>query len=154
MYPSSFRRRAISTFILEVGISTFSCSALLALRMRESMSAIGSVSMSSLLPAGLRHARDRALVRELAQADAAKAELFEHGTRTTTAVTPRVVAHPVLLRTLLLDDERCLRHYWSLLSPSPLNGRPMASSSARAWSSVSADVVIVTSRPRTSLTSS
>src|SRR3979411_3170804 len=77
--------------------------------MRESMSAIGSVSMSPLLPAGLRHARDCALMRELAQADAAKAELFEHGTRTTAAVAPRVVAHPVLLRTLLLDDERCLR---------------------------------------------
>src|SRR6266436_2442232 len=110
MYPSSFRRRAISTFIFEVGISTFSCSALLALRMRESMSAIGSVSMSSLLPAGLGHARDRALVRELAQTDAAETELLEHGTRTTAAVAPRVVAHPVFLRTLLLDDERCLRH--------------------------------------------
>src|ERR1700716_3154724 len=74
------------------------------------MSAIGSVSMSSLLPAGLRHARDRALVRELAQADATESELLEYGTRTTAAVTARVVAHPVLLRALLLDDERCLRH--------------------------------------------
>src|SRR5260221_11812498 len=111
MYPSSFRRRAISTFIFEVGISTFSCSALLALRMRESMSAIGSVSMSSLLPAGLRHARDRALVGELAQADAAKAELFENGTRTTTTVQPGVVATPGVLRPLLLARERCLARY-------------------------------------------
>src|ERR1700674_3401234 len=78
--------------------------------MRASMSAIGSVSTSSLLPAGLRHARDCALMRELAQADAAKTELLEHGTRTTTAVAARVVAYPVLLRTFLLDDERCLRH--------------------------------------------
>ena len=38
---------------------------------------------------------------------------------------------------------------YSLLSPSPLNGMPIASSSARAWSSVSAVVVMVTSRPRT-----
>src|SRR3954463_13617566 len=113
MYPSSFRRRAISTFIFEVGIVTCSCSALLALRMRESMSAIGSVSIGS--PARLGHARDRTLVRELAQADAAQAEFLEHGTRTPTAVAPRVVAHAVLLRAALLDDERCLRHYISLL---------------------------------------
>src|SRR5206468_2271756 len=103
----------------------------------------------SLLPAGLRHAGNHALVRELAQADPAEAEFLEHGTRAAAPVAPRVVAHPVLLRALLLDDERRLRHYWSLLSPSPLNGRPMARSSARAWSSVSAVVVIVTSRPRT-----
>jgi hypothetical protein len=38
---------------------------------------------------------------------------------------------------------------YSLLAPSPPNGRPKACSSARAWSSVSALVVIVTSRPRT-----
>src|SRR5438552_14236661 len=104
MYPSSFRRRAISTFTLEVGISTFSCSALLALRMRDSMSAIGSVSTSSLLPAGLGHAGNRALMRELAQADAAEAELLEHGARATATVAPRVVAHPVFLRALLLHD--------------------------------------------------
>src|SRR3954463_5175375 len=100
----------MSTFILEVGITTFSCSALLALRMRASMSAIGSVSTSSLLPAGLRHAGNRALVRELAQADAAETELAEYGTRAAAAVAPRVVAHLVALRALLLDDERCLRH--------------------------------------------
>src|SRR5438105_2592046 len=78
--------------------------------MRASMSAIGSVSTSSLLPAGLGHARNGALMRELAQADAAQPELLEHGTRTTAAVAARVVAHPVFLRALLLDDERCLRH--------------------------------------------
>src|SRR6516162_6790973 len=44
MYPSSLRRRAISTFIRELGMVACSCSALLALRMRVSMSAIGSVS--------------------------------------------------------------------------------------------------------------
>jgi hypothetical protein len=58
----------------------------LALRMRVSMSAIGSVSTASLLPAGLRHAGDHALVRKLAQADAAEAELAENGAGTAAAV--------------------------------------------------------------------
>jgi hypothetical protein len=59
-------------------MSTVSWSALLALRMRVSMSAIGSVCR---LPARFRHAGDRALVRELAQADAAEAELAGHVAR-------------------------------------------------------------------------
>src|SRR5437667_94764 len=89
---------------------TCSCSALLALRMRASMSAIGSVSTFCLLPARLRHARDRALMRELAQADPAQPELAEHGARPPAPIAPAVVAHPVLLRPPLFDDERCLRH--------------------------------------------
>src|SRR4029079_3382856 len=92
--------------------------------MRVSMSAIGSVSTSSLLPAGLRHAGNHALMRELAQADPAKAELLEHGTRPAATVAPRVVAHRVLLRTLLLDDERCLRHL--LVPPLALAGERQA----------------------------
>src|SRR5579884_3873363 len=105
MYPSSLSRRAISTFIFELGISTRSCSALLALRMRVSMSAIGSVSTSFLLPTGLRHAGDGALVRELAQADPAEAELAEHRARAPAAVAACVVAHLELLRPALLHDE-------------------------------------------------
>src|SRR5579875_2655354 len=108
MYPSSLSRRAISTFIFDEGIVARSCSALLALRMRVSMSAIGSVSIRS--PARLRHARDRTLMRELAQADAAQAEFLEHGTRASAPVAPGVVAHLELLRAPLLHDERCLRH--------------------------------------------
>src|SRR3954454_6579824 len=100
----------MSTFIFEVGISNFSCSALLALRRRASMSAIGSVSTSSLLPAGLGHTGNRALMRELAQADAAQAELAEHRAWPAAPVAARIVADAVLLRPLLLDDERCLRH--------------------------------------------
>src|ERR1700757_1636338 len=110
MYPSSLRRRAISTFIFELGMVACSCSALLALRMRVSMSAIGSVSTVSLLPARLRHARDRALVRELPQADPAEAELAEDRARAAAPVAARVVAHFVLLGSPLLDDERSLRH--------------------------------------------
>src|SRR3954463_3798648 len=103
-------RRAISTFIRELGMAACSCSALLALRMRVSMSAMGSVSTCLLLPAGLRHAGNGALVRKLAQADPAKAKLLEHGARAAALVAARVVPHPVLLRSPLLHDERGLGH--------------------------------------------
>src|ERR687886_705372 len=98
MYPSSFRIRAICSLRREVGISTRSCNALFALRMRASMSATGSVNISRL-PAALRHAGNDALVRELAQADPAEAELAEHRARPAAAVAARVVPHLELLRT-------------------------------------------------------
>src|SRR5262245_28570204 len=98
--------RAMPSFRREVGISALSCNALLALRMRASMSATGSVSISTgLLPARLGHARDDALVRELTQADPAEPELAEHGPRAPAAVAARVVPHLVPLRPLLLDPE-------------------------------------------------
>src|SRR5579862_2376909 len=118
----------MSTFILELGIVAWSCSALLALRMRVSMSAIGSVSTVSLLPARLRHAGNRALMGELAQADPAEAELAEDRARPAAPVAARVVPHLELLGSPLLHDERGLRHYCSLLSLSA-NGRPSACSS-------------------------
>src|SRR3954453_15119690 len=111
MYPSSLRRRAISTFIRELGMVACSCSALLALWMLVGMSAFGSVSHLSLLPARLRHAGNRSLVRELAEADPAEAELAEDRARTAAPVTARVVAHLVLLGSPLLHVERGLRHY-------------------------------------------
>src|SRR3954452_14548184 len=94
----------------ECGIDAVSCIALLALRMRVSMSATGSVSISVLLPAALRHAGDDALVGELAQADPAEAELLEHRARTPALVAARVVADLVLRGPRLLDDQRFLRH--------------------------------------------
>src|SRR6187399_695568 len=106
--------RAISSFILEVGIDAESCSARLALRILVSMSAIGSVSTLFLLPARLRHSRDGALVREFAQADPADAELAIDRARTTAPVAARVGPHLVLGLALLLDDERLLGHLLSL----------------------------------------
>src|ERR671926_1731044 len=108
--------RAISSFRREVGISARSCIALLALRIRVSMSATGSVSIARLLPRRLRHAGDHALVRELPQADPAEAELAEDGARAPAAVAPRVGAHLEALRPALLDDEGLLGH--ALLLPS------------------------------------
>src|SRR6478736_929857 len=123
--------RAISTFNFEFGISARSCSALLALRMRVSMSATGSVSIVLfLLPGALGHARDDALVGELPQADTTEPELLEHGARTAATIAARVVAHLVLRGPCGLDDKRLLRHY--LFPPSAANGMPSAVSSARA----------------------
>src|SRR3954469_10835806 len=132
MYPSSFRRRAMSSFRREVGIAAVSCSALLALRMRVSMSAIGSVSTScSLLPRALGHAGDHALVGEVPQADPAEPELLEDRARAAAPVAARVLPRLEPLRAGRLRDHRLLRHYSeSLLSPA--NGRPRPTSSARA----------------------
>src|SRR5436189_4361667 len=105
---------------------------------------------ANLLPAAFGHARDRAVVRELAQADPAKAELAVHGARAAAAAAPGVVAHLELLRALRFDDQGFLGHYWS--SPSACvtagNGIPRARRSASAPASSFAVVVIETSRPR------
>src|SRR3954467_7240751 len=95
--------RAISTLILDEGISTRSCSAWLALRMRVSMSPMGSFTMA--LPAALGHARDDALMRELAQADAADPELAEVRPRPPATPAPGVVARRELLGLRMLDYE-------------------------------------------------
>src|SRR5579863_5879998 len=87
--------------------------------MRVSMSAIGSVSIGS--PARFRHAGDCALMGELAQADPAKAELAKDRARAAAPVAARVVAHPVLLGSLLLDDKARLGH--ALLLPPALAER-------------------------------
>src|SRR5918997_6753177 len=111
MYPSSWSRRAMSSLRREVGISAVSCSALLALRMRVSMSAIGSVSIRAPSPAGLRHARDLPLVRELAQADPAETELAIDGARAPAAPATGVVPNAEALRLLRLVDERLLSQF-------------------------------------------
>src|SRR5690348_9317900 len=96
--------RAISVFIFDTGMSTRRCFDPQALRMRVSMSAIGSLMLignpmssrirwtwrnesesvgpATCLPARLAHARDHALERELAEADTAQAEAAQVGTRT------------------------------------------------------------------------
>src|SRR6266700_2921341 len=102
--------RAISTFNFEFGISARSCSALLALRMRVSMSATGSVSISVLLPRALRHAGNDALMGELPQADPAEPELLEDGARPPAAVAAGVVAHLELCGPRGVHFQRLLGH--------------------------------------------
>src|SRR5437588_8096212 len=95
--------RAISRLIPEAGILTSCCWALAALRTRVRKSAMGSV-IDIRSPARLGHPGDVAVVRELAQADPAHAELAVDGTGATAAPTARVAASLVLGCPLLADD--------------------------------------------------
>src|SRR3970040_1225664 len=77
MKPSSLSTFAIATFIFEAGIETLSCLEDTPLRMRVTMSAIGSVTFNAApppLPARLGHARYLPLERHVPEADAAHAE--------------------------------------------------------------------------------
>src|SRR3954465_8745835 len=106
--------RAISRLSLLEGMITVSWAAWMPLRIRVRKSAMGSV-IDMRSPARLRHAGDEALMRELAQADPAQAELPVHGARTTAAPTARVRPRRVLRRPLLAGDLALLGH-WSLCS--------------------------------------
>src|SRR4051812_26953310 len=59
MYPSFWSTSARATFCFEDGILTTSCIAVLALRTRVSMSAMGSVIMAALPPSSRRGQRPR-----------------------------------------------------------------------------------------------
>src|SRR4030095_14558284 len=66
----------MEALILEAGIDTSVCPTIWALRMRTSMSAIGSLMLMQVsLPAGLDHAGHLAAQREIAQLVAPQAEL-------------------------------------------------------------------------------
>src|SRR5579871_1367637 len=82
--------RAISVFKCEAGTSTLGWRALIALRTLVSMSAMGSLVIRSSLPAGLDHARNFAVQCELAEAQAAHAELAQKCARP--AAAPAAVA--------------------------------------------------------------
>src|SRR5688500_9433001 len=101
---------ARASFNFEDGIRTVSCIATLALRIRVSMSAIGSVIVMGASPARLGDARYLARVRQLAQADTAQPELAEHGARTATPATPGVAPHLELGLALLLLDQCLFGH--------------------------------------------
>src|SRR5262245_46777174 len=108
MNPSSFRISAMRTLSFEDGMSTFSCSARLALRTRVSMSAIGSLRMA--LPARLHDARDLALQRQLAEAEPAHLELPEVAARAAAQLAAGIGPRGELRLTLRLHDERGLGH--------------------------------------------
>src|ERR1019366_3522804 len=104
---------ASDSLSLEPGIDTVSKWAVLAFRMRVSMSAIGSVIVIRrrlLSPTGLRHAGDLAGVHHHPQADPAQAELAIHRLGSTTAPTTGVPAHLELGGALLLFDQCLLGH--------------------------------------------
>src|SRR5262247_2043865 len=114
MNPSALRISAIRTFKRDDGISTFSCSARLALRMRVSRSATGSLLMGAS-PAGLDHARDLAFERQLPEAQPTHLELAQitagPAAQQAAAVPPR--GKPGRLQRL--HDERGLGHAASTL---------------------------------------
>src|SRR5919199_1465792 len=87
--------RAISRLRPEDGMSTVSCAAWIALRIRVRKSAMGSV-IDIRSPAALRHARDVAVVGQLAQADPAHAELAVDGPGPAAAAATAVVPGRVL----------------------------------------------------------
>src|SRR5215218_271171 len=86
--------------------------AALPLRSRVSMSAIGSVMLTSTapLPARLGDAGQLAGVGELAHADPAQAELAQHGPRPPAALAARVGPHLELRGALGLGDQCLLCH--------------------------------------------
>src|SRR5919205_1694984 len=100
--------RAISSFILEWGISTFSCFAICALRIRVRKSAMGS--LTAILPARFRYPGDLAFVRQLPEADPAQPELPVVPVRPAAPLAPVVLPYPVLLLLLLLYQQRLSRH--------------------------------------------
>src|SRR5215210_7742170 len=116
--------------------------------MRVSMSATGSVSIVFLLPRALRHAWDRALVRELAQADPAEPELLEDRAGSAAAVAARILPHRKPRCARGLGDQRLLCHYVSSSLVWPAKGNPRPRRSASPCSSSFAVVVTATSRPR------
>src|SRR3954471_14583205 len=111
---------ASDSFSLEDGIRTESCMATLPLRIRVSMSAIGSVivmARSPPSPARLGHTGNFTGVGEHAEADATQPELAEDGTRPTASAASRVRLHLVLGLALLLFDESLFGHCCLLSFP-------------------------------------
>ena len=93
MKPSSLRMRAISRLVREAGTTTSVCRARDALRMRVSMSAIGSEMFIGALPARLGDARQLAEQRTLAEADAAQREPAHEGARSAAHGAAVIAAH-------------------------------------------------------------
>src|ERR1700722_3334803 len=146
MKPSCSRMEARDSLSLEPGIFTVSNMAELALRMRVSMSAMGSVMVMAGLPAGLRHAGDLTGVHHHPQADTAQPELAVDGLGPATPLAPGVPPYLELWGALLLLNQSFLRH--DAYRISCRNGKPNAARSARPSSSVRAVVTIVMSMPR------
>src|SRR2546423_9769235 len=124
---------ARASFSLEEGMRTVSCMATLPLRMRVSMSAMGSVIViaSPPSPAGLRDARHFAAVHHLAKADPAQPELAVHGARPTTPPAAGVGAHAELGLALLLLGQCLLCQCFSCLTGGP--GAPARGDVSWVW---------------------
>src|SRR5881394_2010346 len=136
MYPSRSRMFASASFTFDEGMRTVSCMATLALRIRVSMSAMGSVIVigGPPSPARLRDAGQLAGMHQLPNANAAQSELAVHRSRPAAPPAARIGAYFELGLAHLLLDECLLGHY--CCCPSRRNGKPKASSRARPSASV------------------
>src|SRR5215210_2009587 len=105
---------ASDSLSLDDGMRTVSWAATDPLRIRVSMSAMGSVIVMGASPARLGHARHLAGVHHLAQADPAEPEGAVDGTRPSTPAAAGVGPHAELGLALLLLDQCLLRQ---LLAP-------------------------------------
>src|SRR6202020_781630 len=110
MKPSRSRMPARDSFSLEPGIFTVSNMAELALRIRVSMSAMGSVIVMARLPTRLGHAGYLPGVHHHPQADTAEPELAVDGLRPTTPLATGVPPHLELGRALFLLNQSFLCH--------------------------------------------
>src|SRR3954468_15926261 len=104
MKPSSRRISAIASFVREAGMRISVWRARLPLRMRVSMSAIGSEIFIGL-PARLRHAGQLAQQRALAEADAAQPEAPHVAARAAAHEAAVIALRRVMRLALLLCDE-------------------------------------------------
>jgi hypothetical protein len=141
----------------------------LALRMRVSMSAMGSVIICCTSPTCLCHTRNFTRVCHFTETNATESELAEHRTCATTTTAAGVTAHLVLGLCVCLINQRFLSHCflpaYFLLPPRfagprffctaggppslpRLKGNPYASSNALPCSFVFAVVTMVMSMPR------
>src|SRR5260221_1715756 len=114
----------MATFILEAGMSTRVWRAMMALRTRVSISAIGSVmfmlrNLLAALPARLGHTGKLTAQRELAEADAADAKLAHIGAGPSTQVAAVVLLHLEPRLASRLHDHRDLGHCCPLQAESP-----------------------------------
>src|SRR5437867_746931 len=108
---------ASASLSFDEGITTSSCMATFPLRIRVSMSAMGSVMVMVVptrrpmeLPRGLRYAGDFTRMGHLPQADAAEAESAVDGLGPAASPASGVSPHLELGLALLLLDERLLGH--------------------------------------------
>src|ERR1035437_479080 len=110
MKPSCRRIRAISRLVREAGTTTSACRARDALRMRVSMSAIGSETFIDSLPARLGDAGQLAQQRPLAEADTAQPKAPHECPRATADEAAVASLDLVPGRPLRLGEHRFLGH--------------------------------------------
>src|SRR5689334_19964052 len=140
-YPSFTSVFAMASLCRDQGMSTVALRACAPLRMRVSISAMGSVVIG--LPTRLREAGDLPLARQVAQAEPAHAEPPEERARPPAERAAVVRADLELRRPRGLHHQRRFRHEL----PYARNGMPSARSSALPSASLRALVQIVTVKP-------